>query len=113
MSWLEPLAPLGDMENLEVDLVSFKASADVLWLQKALNLPYRWWLGKSSQLPLLQEIKDLTKAKTPSEGHGVLVSTAQTAVEPGAPESEGQDPAGAELPDPHALGPDWNSGGPA
>ena len=76
MPIIDPYQLVGDFEHLsleedlEVDLVSFKASADVLWLRKALELPHRWWLLKSSQLPLLQEIKELIKAK--KLNHGVL-----------------------------------------
>ena len=50
-------------QNLAVDLVSFKASADVHWLMPSLGLALRWWVLNCTQLPLLQEIKDLIKVK--------------------------------------------------
>lgn len=56
-------------ESTEVTLVSFKATADVAWLWKSLELPggdqtrvkSRWWVHNSSRLPLLLEIKEAIK----------------------------------------------------
>ena len=55
-------------ENLQVDLLSFKASGDVHWLMPALGMPLRWWVSNSFQLALLQEIRDLIKDKKPLNG---------------------------------------------
>ena len=87
MPVVDPYQMAGDFghlnleEDLEVDLVSLKASADVLWLRKALDLPHRWWLLKSSQLPLLQEIKYLIKAKKPSQGSSSRLPKQQSCLE--------------------------------
>ena len=56
-------------EDLPVDLLSFKASADVHWLMPALGmplLPLRWWVSNSTQLALLQDISVLIKDKKPT-----------------------------------------------
>ena len=55
-------------KKLEVDLVSFKVTADTLWLCKACGFHKKWWIQNSSKLPLLQEIKDLIKHNKPQKG---------------------------------------------
>ena len=54
----------------EVNLVSFKASGDMNWLCKSLQLPgcdankytkCRWWAHNSIRVPLLMEIKEAIK----------------------------------------------------
>ena len=55
----------------EVNLVSFKATGDMNWLCKSLQLPgddidkkhppCRWWSHNSNRVPLLMEIKEATK----------------------------------------------------
>ena len=72
---VDPLA-LGDTNSLnlpiatEVNLVSFKASGDMNWLCKSLQLPGgdgsnynkgRWWAHNCFRVPLLIEIKEAIK----------------------------------------------------
>ena len=55
-------------ENLEVDLDSFKVTADIMWLCNACGITRVWWLKNSSKLPLLQQIKALIKSNKPQKG---------------------------------------------
>ena len=57
-------------DSTEVNLVSFKASGDMNWLCKSLQLPGgdgtkcstgRWWAHNSIRVPLLMEIKEAIK----------------------------------------------------
>ena len=59
-----------DLEELEVSLVNFKGTADIAWLEKALEKPARWWVHNHNNIALLQEIKDLIKAKKPKANQG-------------------------------------------
>ena len=53
-------------DELEVDMVTFKAASDVLWMTKALGLKTVWWIRNCTHIPLLLEIKELIKAKKPT-----------------------------------------------
>ena len=57
-------------DSTEVNLASFKASGDMNWLCKSLQLPGgdgtncskgRWWAHNSIRVPLLMEIKEAIK----------------------------------------------------
>ena len=55
-------------EDLDVNLVSFEAAANVKWLagpRGAIKVPFFWWRQRSSSIPLLMEIKDLIKQGKP------------------------------------------------
>ena len=55
-------------EDLDVNLVSFEAAANVKWLagpRGAIKVPFFWWRQHSSSIPLLMEIKDLIKQGKP------------------------------------------------
>ena len=45
-----------DRDGVPWYLVNFKGSGDAVWLEKALDLPARWWSINSKSVPLLQEI---------------------------------------------------------
>jgi len=57
-------------DSLEVSLVSLKATGNLVWLEKALSLPARWWVKHSSKIPLLKEIREVIKDKKPSPSQG-------------------------------------------
>ena len=60
---LEHLLPGGDQENMSVLLWSLKAGAGH-WIEKALQLPNKFWNSHSCDLPFLKEIKEaIVKAK--------------------------------------------------
>ena len=54
---LEHLLPGGDQENMPVLLLSLKAGAGH-WIEKALQLPNKFWNSQSCDLPFLKEIKE-------------------------------------------------------
>ena len=64
----EGLEHLNLEEEMEADLVSFKGSAEHVWIHQALGLPTKWWVLHSSKIPLLLEIRELIKAKKASQG---------------------------------------------
>ena len=75
MQVFDPHKLAGDLQldlnehlELEVDLVSFKASADAQWICNPVGSIKRWWRHNSSTLTLLQELKDLIKSKKPQKG---------------------------------------------
>ena len=50
-------ATLGDLDldaEVEMRRASFKASSDMKWFLKALELPSKWWISHCRQLPLLR-----------------------------------------------------------
>ena len=49
-------------EPAEVNLVTFKATADMAWFEKVLKLPSRWWVHNQSRIPLLLEIKEAIRS---------------------------------------------------
>lgn len=70
MQVIDPHTLAGDLQldltehlELEMDLVSFKASADARWICKAFGFIQRWWLLNRSNRPLLHDLKDLIKSK--------------------------------------------------
>jgi len=64
-------------EQVEMSLVSFKATADMIWLEKALKLPMRWWLRHHGLIPLILEIRELIKNKKVKQGSGVRLPREQ------------------------------------
>ena len=60
---LEHLLPGGDQEHMSVLLLSLKAGAGH-WIEKALQLPNKFWNSHSCDLPFLKEINEaIVKAK--------------------------------------------------
>ena len=57
-------------EEVEMSLVSFKDSADMRWLLKALKLGAKWWIAHCGQLPLLREIRKIIKDQKTTKGGG-------------------------------------------
>ena len=76
LPWLDPyeladgFVPEG---SLHVSLVNFKASGDMCWIEKGLELKARWWKAHHHRIPLLVEILDLIRAKKPHKGAAVLL----------------------------------------
>ena len=57
------LLPEGDQEDMPVLLLSLKASGNH-WIEKALQLPNKFWNTHANDLPFLKEIKEaIVKAK--------------------------------------------------
>ena len=52
-----------DMEETEVSLVRFHATADMSWLMKSLDMPVKWWIYNCYRLPMIFEIREGIKAK--------------------------------------------------
>lgn len=52
-------------DELEVNLVHFKATGDLSWVERAFQLPLRWWSTHSREIPLLLEITELIRSKKP------------------------------------------------
>ena len=57
-------------DEVEISLLSLKATADMTWLQKALKLHHRWWVRNHSHIPLLLEIRELIKKNKVYKGSG-------------------------------------------
>ena len=55
-------------EPLEMPLVSFKASADMRWFLKTMNLGANWWWQHCRQLRLLREIRKIVKGQKATRG---------------------------------------------
>lgn len=58
-------------DNLSVSLVNFKASGNMTWLQKGLELSSRWWVLNHHRIPVLQEILNLIRNQKPKKGAAV------------------------------------------
>ena len=64
-------ATVGDLDldaEVEMRLASFKASSDMKWFLKALELPSKWWHNHCGQLPLLREIRHIIRSQKTSKG---------------------------------------------
>ena len=69
LPWVNPFALASDEPDfLDVSLVSFKASGNLIWLQKSLELPSRWWLRHHHRVPLIIEILDLIRSQKATTG---------------------------------------------
>ena len=64
LPWVNPFALASDEPDfLDVSLVSFKATGNLIWLEKSLELPSRWWLRHHHRVPLIIEILDLIRSQ--------------------------------------------------
>ena len=55
-------------ELIKVSLVSFKATGAKVWLEQGLHLPSKWWLQNHANVPIMQEILELTRSQKPKTG---------------------------------------------
>lgn len=70
----------GDIENQEFLILSLKASADVRWLERAFDLPARWWINHHGSVPLLLEIRQAIETKKVKSGGGSRLPKLPTAI---------------------------------
>jgi hypothetical protein len=72
----------GDTDGEDFILVCLKATADVRWLEKYLNLPRRWWVHNSgaSTVPLMSEIREAINVKQITKGRGCRFERQQNTI---------------------------------